>query len=76
MQFDDATEKLVHVDFSGNNKALQEIDLADTASLCKYTNELLQNANAKFGIGGYNELRAVYGRSPLFNNDINKRWGR
>ena len=72
VQFDSATEKLLPIDFSGSNAALQEIDVADTASLCKYTNELLQNANAKFGIGGYNELRAVYSRSPLFNNDINK----
>ena len=72
VQFDSATEKLLLIDFSGSNEALQQIDIADTASLCKYTNELLQNANAKFGIGGYNELRTVYGRSPLFNSDINK----
>ena len=71
VQFDSATEKLVHVDFSGNNRKLQSIDLADTESLCKYTNELLQNA--KFGIGGYNELRSVYSRSSLFNSDINKK---
>ena len=54
-------------------KHLKEIDLADTEKLCKYTNELLQNANAKFGIGGYNELRTMYSRSSLFNNDINKK---
>lgn len=72
VQFDPTTDKLLSIDFSGSNTALLEIDVSDTASLCKYTNELLQNANAKFGIGGYNELRAVYSRSPLFNNDINK----
>lgn len=71
VQFDNATEKLVHVDFSGNNKTLQTIDIGDTEALCKYTNELLQNA--KFGIGGYNELRSVYSRSSLFNSDINKK---
>jgi peptidoglycan LD-endopeptidase LytH len=71
VQFDDATEKLVYVDLSGNNRTLQTIDLADTEALCKYTNELLQNA--KFGIGGYNELRAVYSRSPLFNSNSNEK---
>ena len=72
VQFDGKTEKLLHVDFSEHNQALKEIDFNDTAALCKYTNELLQNANAKFGIGGYNELRAVYSRSSLFNNDIHE----
>jgi peptidoglycan LD-endopeptidase LytH len=70
VQFDDAIEKLVHVDFSSNNQVLKKVDFTNTEALCRYTNELLQNA--KFGIGGYNELRSVYSRSPLFNNDINK----
>ena len=73
LHFDDAIEKLVHVDFAESNPALKEIDFADTEALEKYTNELLQNANAKFGIGGYNELRAVYARSSLFNNNIDKK---
>lgn len=72
-QFDDTTQKLVHFDFSENNPALKQLDVSDTEALCTYTNKLLQNARATFGIGGYNELRSVYSRSSLFNNDINKK---
>ena len=73
VQFDNAIEKLIHIDSSENNEALKEIDFTDTEGLCKYMNNLLQNVHAKFGIGGYNELRAMYSRSPLFNNDIHKK---
>ena len=69
--FDASKEKLIHFDFTESNKALIKIDLSDTKKFCQYINDLLQNANAKFGIGGYNELRNLYSRSSLFDNDLN-----
>lgn len=69
VQFNPEKEKLIHFDFTEKNEALQKIDLADTDMFCKYINDLLRNAHAKFGIGGYNELRTLYSRSTLFNTD-------
>src|SRR5665647_746869 len=69
VQFNPAKEKLIQFDFTEKNIALQKINLADTEMFCKYINDLLQNAQSKFGIGGYNELRTLYSRSTLFNND-------
>lgn len=69
--FNSAKEKLIQFDFSKSNETLEKIDLSDTEEFCKYINNLLQNENAKFGIGGYNELRNLYSISTLFNNNVN-----
>lgn len=70
VQFNPLEEKLIPFDFTEKNKALQQINFADTEIFCKYINDLLQDAHATFGIGGYDELRILYSRSTLFNNDI------
>ena len=72
VQFNPAKEKLIQFDFTESNKTLKQIDLSNTEKFCKFINDLLQNSNAKFGAGGYNELRILYSRSPLFDNNINK----
>jgi peptidoglycan LD-endopeptidase LytH len=72
VKFDAVKEKLAHFDFTEKNKVLQKIDLSDTESFCSYLDDLLQNAQAKFGIGGYNEFRTFYSRSPLFDKSLNK----
>ncbi|MGZ4049061.1 MAG: peptidoglycan DD-metalloendopeptidase family protein [Bacteroidia bacterium] len=71
VQFNPAKEKLIQFDFTESDETLKKIDLSDTEKLSEYINDLLQNENAKFGIGGYNELRNLYSRSSLFNNNIN-----
>lgn len=68
--FNPAKEKLIQFDFTESNEALKKIDLSNTEKFCEYINDLLQNANAKFGIGGYNELRNLYSRSSLFDNKV------
>jgi murein DD-endopeptidase MepM/ murein hydrolase activator NlpD len=40
----------------------------DTYAFSQYINLKLKNANAKYGIGGYNEHRNIYSRSSLFGN--------
>lgn len=72
VQFNPAKEKLIQFDFTEKNIELQKINLSDTEMFCTYINGLLQNANAKFGCGGYNELRTLYKRSSLFDNSIDK----
>jgi len=69
--FNPAKEKLIHFNFTENNMALKEIDLSNTEKFCDFINDLLQKANAKFGAGGYNELRNLYARSSLFDNNVN-----
>jgi murein DD-endopeptidase MepM/ murein hydrolase activator NlpD len=73
VSFDPLKDKIIHIDSSENNEALQSIDFTDTGALCKFTDDLLRQANAKFGLGGYNELRSIYSRSALFNNDLNNK---
>ncbi len=70
VNFDACKEKIIHLDFTENNKELQKINFENTEIFSQYIFEKLKNANAKFGIGGYDELRTVYARSKLFNNNI------
>lgn len=62
-----ATDKFFQLDFTGANTGLQQDVVADTEKFSQYINATLQNAGAKYGIGGYNENRTVYRRSPLFD---------
>ena len=73
VQFNSEKEKLIQFDFTESNELLQKINLSDTEEFYKYLTDLLKNADAKFGIGGYNELRILYSRSPLFDDNIDQK---
>ena len=66
INFNPATEKLFHFDFTDNNKVLGASEIADTNLFTGYINRTLQANEAKFGIGGYKENRTLYRRSDLF----------
>lgn len=68
--FDQGTDKLLLLDFTGENKDLTEEILKDTTSFSAYINDLLANAGARYGIGGYNEHRTVYSRSKVFDAPV------
>jgi peptidoglycan LD-endopeptidase LytH len=68
--FNPATQKLVALDLTENNKDLTEEIFNDTEKFSAYINEKRLAANASYLIGGYNELRAVYSRSELFNQSL------
>lgn len=70
VDFDPAKEKLIHLDLTKNNEELLQFDLADTEKFSSYVHEKLKKAKAKFGIGGYNELRGLYERSKLFSPSL------
>jgi murein DD-endopeptidase MepM/ murein hydrolase activator NlpD len=72
INFKPETEKIISIDFSHKNKELEKIDLENTAELSDYMDQLLASQEAQYGIGGYDELRTVYSRSKLFNNDPGK----
>ncbi len=67
VNFNVVNDKLLKLDFTLYNKTLTEDIINDTEKFCLYINSQLQNAKAKYGIGGYNELRTVYLRSEIFN---------
>jgi murein DD-endopeptidase MepM/ murein hydrolase activator NlpD len=67
--FDAKTDQLLRLDFTENNKTLTEEILSDTKKISAYINDQLKQANAKYGIGGYNENRSVYSRSKHFDSD-------
>lgn len=68
IDFDPATEKLLAMDFTARNTALTPELINDIHLFSAYVDELLTTAGAKFGIGGYDELRTVYDRSTLFGD--------
>lgn len=66
--FDPQKDKIILLDLGENNRELNTEVLSGTASFTDYINKKLRSANARYGIGGYREKRAVYGRSRLFGD--------
>jgi murein DD-endopeptidase MepM/ murein hydrolase activator NlpD len=60
-------DKLVHLDFTGNNRELVPAILEDTQAFTRYINQKLEDAGARYGIGGYGEHRTIYSRSRVFD---------
>lgn len=71
--FDPSKEKLLLMDFTEKNKTLTEEIFSDTEKFSQYIDKQLIAANAKYGIGGYDELRTVYARSNVFDADEPRR---
>jgi peptidoglycan LD-endopeptidase LytH len=66
VNYNPATDKLYHFDFTAGNTELTDSLIADTTLFEQYINSKLGN-NYKYGIGGYNEERILYKRSSHFN---------
>jgi murein DD-endopeptidase MepM/ murein hydrolase activator NlpD len=58
--------KLLPFNFTKTNTEITEELIADTGNFSRYISSKLADANATFGIGGYNENRTLYKRSKLF----------
>ena len=67
VDFNPATEKLLMLDFTGENSELKEGVLEKTEEFTHYLNDRLKMAGARYGIGGYGEHRVVYSRSKVFD---------
>lgn len=65
--FNPQRDKLLAMDFSEQNTALTTAVIEDVESFSTYINDTLNEANALYGIGGYNEHRTVYARSRVFD---------
>jgi murein DD-endopeptidase MepM/ murein hydrolase activator NlpD len=61
-------DRLLVLDFTENNKDVTAEILQNTNLYIKYINSKLEAAEAKYGIGGYNEHRTIYSRSNVFDS--------
>lgn len=68
--FDPARDQLYSFDFTEENKELNPEQIADTESFAAYINLVLQQHQARYGIGGYNEHRTLYARSKHFDHAL------
>jgi peptidoglycan LD-endopeptidase LytH len=71
--FNPATQVLAPLNLTGANTELTYDIFNDTELFTAYIDAKRKNAGASYLIGGYNELREVYGRSELFNGDEPRR---
>ncbi len=61
------------MDFTEKSKTLSEEIFNDTEKFSKYINDQLIASNATYGIGGYDELRTLYARSKVFDDEEPRR---
>ncbi len=66
--FNGGKDKLVLMDFTSTNATLTTDIFDDTDAFSEYVEDILEEAGATYGIGGYGELRTVYSRSKLFDS--------
>ena len=71
ISFNAAKDKLLLTDFTATNKTLTTEIFDDTEKFSIYINATLKNADALYGIGGYNENRSIYSRSKHFDSVLN-----
>lgn len=66
VDFNPEKDRLLRMDFSAANPDLTEERIADVDLLNRYITKQLDEAEARYGIGGYLEPRVLYRRSSLF----------
>jgi murein DD-endopeptidase MepM/ murein hydrolase activator NlpD len=71
--FNPKTEKLAGIDLTAQNEEVTEEIFNDTEDFSIYIENRLKKEKARYLVGGYNELRALYGRSELFGAQPNDR---
>ena len=69
VDFDPAKEKIAAIDLSKANAALTEEIYSNTKNFSNYIDAKRKDLGAKFLIGGYGELREMYKRSILFDEE-------
>jgi peptidoglycan LD-endopeptidase LytH len=73
INFNAAKEKIALINLSKTNTGLTEEIYSDTKSFSNYIDNTRKEQSAKFLIGGYAELRDMYKRSLLFDEE--KKYG-
>lgn len=68
VDFDNKMDKLLPFDFTASNTELTDDILKDTDVFSAWVSQQLVKHGARYGIGGYNEHRTIYSRSPHFGS--------
>jgi peptidoglycan LD-endopeptidase LytH len=68
--FDKERDRFLALDLSAGNKEFSGDMLDNIQLFSSYINDLLLKKNAKYGIGGYAELRDVYSKSHVFDGAV------
>lgn len=68
IDFNLKTDNVLHLDFTESNAELADQILENTVLFSAWVDKKLANANAKYGIGGYDEHRTIYSRSEHFTS--------
>lgn len=63
----ESNDNLLLIDFTESNIELTGAIASNTNLFIQFINKKLVSANARYGIGGYNENRNVYSRSKVFD---------
>ena len=66
-----SVHKIIPFDFSSSNQELSENILDSTKDFISFIDQKLKEADAHYAIGGYNEHRAIYSRSKVFDAVLN-----
>lgn len=69
-----AGDKLVKMDFSESNREIGMMTVGDTGLFSEYINKVLEEAGARYGVGGYAESRSIYSRSAVFDGEEPRRF--
>ncbi|WP_129715586.1 peptidoglycan DD-metalloendopeptidase family protein [Pedobacter sp. SYP-B3415] len=67
--FNRQSDRIVPMDLTQSNESLDERTYTDTVRFSAWVEGRLATAQARYGVGGYNEHRNIYGRSRHFDND-------
>ncbi len=65
--FNAEKDRLISLDFTSRNKELPKDVLSDTKKFTRWVDNKLNEANARYAIGGYGEHRTVYSISKVFD---------
>jgi murein DD-endopeptidase MepM/ murein hydrolase activator NlpD len=73
VDFNIATDRLYHFDFTTNNTHLSDDIFGETEKFSQWITQTLQRCACKYGIGGYMEHRTIYARSEHFDTESEPR---
>jgi len=67
VRFDPGNDKLLSLDLTRENTELTADIFSDTGKFTRFVNEKIENAGARYAIGGFAEHRKVYSMSIVFD---------
>lgn len=62
-------EDYIAIDLSAHNSALSMVDVSSSAAFTNFITDFLRKSGKKVAYGGYSEVRKLYKRSRLFNEE-------